>query len=229
LTTLGFHSSTPAEVLIRACTGIGEPEAWEEFIHRYNHVILAVVFRTACHWGEPSRSAMDDLVQETYLKLCANGGRLLREFEFRHSDSLFGFLKVVAASVVNDYFKSLNTVKRGAGMTSAGREDLESIPATNHADPLSPTERGILLNEIDDLLRSRASEASHERDRTIFWLYYRQGFTARAIASIPSVGLSAKGVESTILRLTRLVRENLAEPRGKAQADEREEPAVDRL
>jgi RNA polymerase sigma-70 factor (ECF subfamily) len=214
------------EVLIRACSETGEPEAWEEFIHRYNHMISAVVFQTARRWGEPSRGSIDDLVQETYLKLCANRGQLLREFEFRHSDSLFGFLKVVAANVVNDHFKSLNTVKRGAGLMSDGSADVESIPATGQPDQLSSTERDILLDEIDRLLRSRASEPCHERDRTIFWLYYRQGLTARQIASIPTVGLSEKGVESTILRLTRLVRESLTQPCDRARADERQERAA---
>jgi RNA polymerase sigma-70 factor, ECF subfamily len=223
LIILVFHASTSVEVLVRACVETGEPAAWEEFIHRSHPVISAVVLRTALRWGDPSGSVIDDLVQDTYLKLCSNDGRILRDFEFRHADALFGFLKVVAANVVNDHFKSLNRVKRGAGMRSEGSDGVESIPATNPADPLWPTERGILLNEIDELLRDRASEAGHERDRTIFWLYYRQGHSARAIASIPSVGLSTKGVESTILRLTRLVRENLAEPPAKLRADEREE------
>ena len=192
------------EVLVRACVETGEPEAWEEFIHRSHPVISAVVLRTALRWGDPSGGVIDDLVQDTYLKLCSNDGRMLRDFEFRHSDALFGFLKVVAANVANDHFKSLKRVKRGAGMRSEESDGMESIPATNPGDTLWPT----------------------ARDRTIFWLYYRQGLSARAIASIPSVGLSTKGVESTILRLTRLVRENLAEPPARARADEKEEPAA---
>jgi RNA polymerase sigma-70 factor (ECF subfamily) len=205
-----FHASTSAEVLVRACVETGEPAAWEEFIQRSHPVISAVVLRTALRWGDPSR--LDDLVQDTYLKLCSNDARILREFEFRHEDALFGFLKVVAANVVNDHFKLLNRVKRSAGERSEEPGGLDAIPATNPADALSPTERDILLNEIDDLLRSCASEDGNERDRTIFWLYYKQGLSARAIAAIPSVGLSTKGVESAIVRLTRLVRESLAEP-----------------
>jgi RNA polymerase sigma-70 factor (ECF subfamily) len=183
-----------------------------------------VVLRTALRWGDPSR--LDDLVQDTYLKLCSNGARILRDFEFRHEDALFGFLKVVAANVVNDHFKLLHRVKRSAGARSEEPGGLDSIPATNPADTLSPTERDILLNEIDDLLRSRSSEDANERDRTIFWLYYKQGLSARAIAAIPSVGLSIKGVESAIVRLTRLVRESLAEMPARTRTDGPEERAA---
>jgi RNA polymerase sigma-70 factor (ECF subfamily) len=54
---------------------------------------------------------------------------------------------------------------------------------------------------------------NQERDRTVFWLYYQQGFSAKAIAALPSIGLSEKGVESAILRLTREVRNRLATTR----------------
>src|SRR5438270_390673 len=67
-------------------------------------------------------------------------------------------------------------------------------------------ERRILLRDIDAYLKSRASEPTFVRDYTIFWLYYREGMTAKAIAGVPSIGLTVKGVESTLLRLTRLVR-----------------------
>jgi RNA polymerase sigma-70 factor (ECF subfamily) len=41
-----------------------------------------------------------------------------------------------------------------------------------------------------------------ERDRALFWLYYRQGYTAEEIARLPSAGLTAKGVESALRRVT---------------------------
>src|SRR5437667_159549 len=52
------------------------------------------------------------------------------------------------------------------------------------------------------------------RSRLIFWLYYRSGLSASAIASIPNIGLTTKGVESALLRLTRLVRIAFTEPAG---------------
>jgi DNA-directed RNA polymerase specialized sigma24 family protein len=76
-----------------------------EFIRRFQLVIAAAVLRTARQWGEPSRAQLDDLTQNTYLKLCENDSRLLRSFQPRHEDSIYGFLKVVAANVVHDHFK----------------------------------------------------------------------------------------------------------------------------
>ena len=71
-------------------------------------------------------------------------------------------------------------------------------------------ERQVLLKEIDRCLETCSEGPDKERDRLIFWLYYQQGMSAKAIAALPTVGLGAKGVESAILRLTRLVREQLA-------------------
>jgi RNA polymerase sigma-70 factor (ECF subfamily) len=73
-------------------------------------------------------------------------------------------------------------------------------------DASSGPEGKILLEEIDTILKVHAHEPNFERDRAIFWLYYRTGLTAKAIAALPGVKLSAKGVESTLLRLTRQIR-----------------------
>ena len=63
--------------LIAACAGPKDEAAWVEFIRRFHVVIAAAVLRTARGWGEPSRSQLDDLIQDTYLKLCENNSRLL--------------------------------------------------------------------------------------------------------------------------------------------------------
>jgi len=70
-------------------------------------------------------------------------------------------------------------------------------------------EQAVLLKQVDRWLDTCLGEHDRERDRLIFWLYYRSGMTASAIASLPAVGLSTKGVETTILRLTRIVRQQL--------------------
>jgi RNA polymerase sigma-70 factor, ECF subfamily len=60
---------------------------------------------------------------------------------------------------------------------------------------------------------TKAPLETKDRDRTIFWLYYRQGMTAKEITGLPGIGLSLKGVESALHRLVKLVRDHLVEVR----------------
>ncbi len=117
--SLARYAKFSSTELVRACAGSKDERAWAEFIRRFQLVIAAAVLRTARRWGEPSRPQLDDLIQDTYLKLCENDSHLLRSFQPRHEDSIYGFLKVVAANVVHDHFKSALAAKRGAGQTEA--------------------------------------------------------------------------------------------------------------
>jgi RNA polymerase sigma-70 factor (ECF subfamily) len=62
------------------------------------------------------------------------------------------------------------------------------------------------MGQIDRCLMKLAAEPNFARDYAIFWLYYRQGLTAKAISQLPGIALGTKGVESTLLRLTRYVK-----------------------
>ena len=199
------------EVLVEACIK-ADAAAWEEFMRRYYRLIAGVVIRTSRKWGESSPATMDDLIQETYLKLCADDYRLLRAYDPKHPDAIYGYLKVITANVVHDRFKALHSEKRGGDQiveeltTLENRSGVDQTAGSKHA-----MEREILLREIDAHLNATLSGDTAERDRTIFWLYYRQGFTTKAIASLPSIGLTIKGVESTILRVTKLLRKRMVE------------------
>ena len=59
------------EELVLKCVESGDAAAWEEFIRRFQPPIARVVLRVARRWGAFSPQLIDDLVQETYLKLCA--------------------------------------------------------------------------------------------------------------------------------------------------------------
>jgi RNA polymerase sigma-70 factor (ECF subfamily) len=79
------------------------------------------------------------------------------------------------------------------------------------------------MQQIDNCLALFSVGPDQERDRLIFWLYYQQGMSAKAIAALPTVGLTAKGVESALLRLTRQVRKRMVDDRGgtSGQTDEK--------
>jgi RNA polymerase sigma-70 factor (ECF subfamily) len=203
LTRYAEFSSTE---LVRACAGSKDERAWAEFIRRFQVVIAAAVLRTARRWGEPSRPQLDDLIQETYLKLCENDSRLLRSFQPRHEDSIYGFLKVVAANVVHDHFKSALAAKRGAGQTEAITEPVQMDPKTAGADSFDVVSHRLQIEQVDKILTQVTAGKDRERKRTIFWLRHRQGLTASEIAAIPLIGLTTEGVESVLLRLTAMIR-----------------------
>lgn len=179
------------EGLLRRCADLRHTQAWERFLHRFHPLIVSTVVRTIRRYGFDRSGLSDDLAQEVYLKFSANRAKVLREFEPRYPGAVFGYVKVIAANVVHDHFKS------GAGKYA------DESPLPNDMAGDDGIEWRLLLREIDDLLRELPIA---ERDRQIFWLYYRQGMSAKEIAAISSLKLSIKGVESVIVRLNHLVR-----------------------
>jgi RNA polymerase sigma-70 factor (ECF subfamily) len=203
------YGSTGADELAGLCVNAGNDAAWQEFVRRFQRPIALVVLRTSRGWGEPSTSAVDDLVQETFLRLCADDCRLLRGFVARQPGSILGYLKVIAASVTHDHFRSHTSLKRGGDLRrlESDTDGTENLAGTQNQ--LDRIETGLQVDEIDRMLQALAPEALPDRDRTIFWLYYQQGFSAREISQVPEFGLTVKGVESSIHRTTNLVRQTL--------------------
>lgn len=196
--------------LVRKCVESDHPAVWKEFIRRFQPLISVVILRTARRWDEPSRPLLDDLVQETYLRLCADDRRLLRTFQPRHPDAIYGFVKKIAVNIVHDYYKSLLAGKRGTLQTDPISEEDPPEGKAGGGARLEAMERLILLKQIDEILL-RAPGAEKERNRTIFWLHYRQGLTAREIGAIPSLGMGVKGVETVLKRTADMIRRHLTE------------------
>jgi RNA polymerase sigma-70 factor (ECF subfamily) len=205
------YASLSAEELVLACRQTDDVEAWGEFVRRFHRLIATVALRVARRWGLSSPQIIDDLVQETYLKLCADNFSMLRSFKSNHPDAFYGYLKVVTANLVHDHFKAARSSKRGSGAVEveADAQIRSRDDSVGRASAVNCSDREILLREVDDTLGRLAAGPHLTRDRKVFWLYYRVGLTANAIAALPSIGLSTKGVESSILRLTRLLREEI--------------------
>jgi RNA polymerase sigma-70 factor (ECF subfamily) len=200
-------SLLPSNDLARLCSDAGSIEAWNEFVNRFERPVALAVLRTARLWGSRSNDLLDDLIQETFLRLCADECRLLKAFVPREHDSIVGFVKVIAANVTHDYFRSQYSQKHGGQLHrfEQPENNLEFLPSMPGAE--NDVERVLRLQEIDQALQSLMPDPVTDRDRTIFWLYFRQGFSAREIAALPGIGISVKGVESSIHRSTLLLRE----------------------
>ena len=206
---LASYLSLSAEELVRACAGSDNPAAWAEFVRRFRPVIAKVVLRTARRWTHPQPHLLDDLIQDTFLKLCADDCSVLQRYTSRHADSMFGFLKVVAASVVHDHFKSERAHKRDATRTDAISDANWSDPPVSRSRAGNSLEDRVALRQIDEALCRLLPGETLVRNRTIFWLHHREGMTASAIASIPSIELNTKGVETVLRRMTLMIQSHI--------------------
>jgi RNA polymerase sigma-70 factor (ECF subfamily) len=193
--------------LLESCLESGAAEAWEEFVSRFQQTVSLGVLRAVRKWTDPSKEIIEDLAQETFLKLCADNCRILRDFVPQSADSLAAYLRVIAINVVNDHFRSATARKRG-GVAALGRSAPPEArePTTDGHQEIV---RALLLSEIESKLGQCLKGPNRQRDETVFWFYYRQGLSARAIAALPSIGLSLAGVESLVHRVTKELKETI--------------------
>jgi RNA polymerase sigma-70 factor (ECF subfamily) len=208
---MGYEADPPGlAALLHDCLSAGATAAtWEQFAERTQRLIAPAIVRGLRQFGAaPTRERVDDLVQDTFLKLCENNMAALRRFRGERPEALIAYLKIAACNVARDHARASLTDKRGSGRVDGAADEVIAA-ALDPATEREAADTRVLLDEIDRHLAANGAPAG-ARDRSIFWLYYRQGLTARAIAELPSIGLSQKGVESTIYRLTRVVRELLA-------------------
>lgn len=208
------YRTLSVQELLRLCLESDDQAAWREFVRRVQPTIVRVIRKTLIRirpWKVSSPQEIDDLVQETFAKLFANNARALREFDSRHENALFGFVKVVASNVAHDHVRKLMSDKDGAGREPEDLDKAQHVAASGFGSAKT-AERDIRMAEIQRCLESLASDPNYARDCAIFWLYFRQGYTAKEISELPGIGLSVKGVESVLLRLIRVLREKMNPP-----------------
>jgi RNA polymerase sigma factor (sigma-70 family) len=197
-----MHDSDLVTILGR-CLTKGDTADWELFISLAQPIVASGVLRTLSDTARADRALVDDLIQETFVRLCAADFRVLRRFRGADPNALAVYLKTIAASIAIDYFRSQSAQKKGSGTPPASLDAIASRLGKDDAR-FAEFERKLLLEHVDKCL-----ETQEPRNRTIFWLYHRQGLTPKAISALPGVGLAADGVETAIYRLTKAVRDCL--------------------
>jgi RNA polymerase sigma-70 factor (ECF subfamily) len=173
----------------------------------FQRVIASTIIKQVRLIGlDPAR--VEDLIQEVYVRLCADECRVLRETTAQSAASVFGLVQAVALTAALDNHRLHRATKRGGGVATVPLDDSHLAPSAHDLD------REILIGQIDSILKKYGEKATERRDCQVFWLYYQHGFTARDISALPGIGLSAKGVESLVYRLTAEVRRQISPPGG---------------
>jgi RNA polymerase sigma-70 factor (ECF subfamily) len=193
------YSSLSLKDVVCLCAGPLDDEAWEEFVSRVGKPISLTIMRTARLWGDRCR--------------------LLRDFAIQHPNAILGYIKITAANTTLDYFKHVHSQSAGGDKPHVSTSDVDPEAGNEVHGSEERIAFEIFLKEIDEHLKHCLTGPDQERDRTIFWLYFRQGMSTKEIASLPTIGLGAKGVGSVIERLKHCLRERIVGSRSDSDND----------
>jgi RNA polymerase sigma-70 factor (ECF subfamily) len=191
-------TETPIRELLELCLSSEDERYWHEFVARTQPLIANVIINTLRRWRDPQPSLVDDLIQDTYMRLFAKDRKALRGLRNEYENTIFAYLKKVAFNATCDHGR------QGKNVEEVPLDDVTPLPSPDGFKRIEFERR---KDQIQNCLE-RLPEESRRRDQSIFWLYFEQGFTAKEISLLPGMGLTVKGVESVILRLTRFLNES---------------------
>jgi len=184
-----------------------DDEVWLQLLDRIYPVLLRIARNVAHHSGLDRPEDVDDLVQEICIKISHPAN--LRSIRLPSDDKQAElYFHATAANAARDALRARFASKRGENLTFSMEEHLAEL---SDFIAVPAIEREILFRQIDELLKASTSE------RTIFWLYFRQGLTSKEISAIPAIGLTSKGVESALQRMTASLRSRLKTTTARAE------------
>jgi RNA polymerase sigma factor (sigma-70 family) len=195
------YISLSCDELVRACAE-GNAEAWVEFVRRFQPRIGLAILRIMLRHEKYNAELIKDLVQETFGKLCANNFQVLRKFKPKHENAIYPMVAVMGCNTARDHYR-----KRPLPIIDGDVSEFPDFTPDPRPSTSDHLEQQIKLEKIDRILHKHCSP----RDREIFWLKHRHGFTAAEIARMSRFNLTEKGVESVLHRLWSMVRQKLAE------------------
>lgn len=176
--------------------------AWERFVRLAQPVIASGVLRTLSRCGYRDRQIADDLIQDCFRKLCENDCRALRSFRGEGSNALRAYLRVLAVRVTMDFVDSSRTASNNQGIQPESFDDPEARIVAADNSLQRELDRRMMVELIERCLGGKEA-----RERGIFWLYHRHGYSPQAIAEFPGIVLGKGGVETLLYRLTKAVGE----------------------
>ena len=186
--------------LVKYCLDSRDNAGWEEFLQRTRRYIEGILFNRFRSW-RPSSDLIADLRQEVYTKLLNNNARLLRSFEGDNDGQLFNYISKTVHSVAADYCRRIKTIPIIESIDEEGYREPQAKEMLHSRTEMQ--ERWYLIEECLDRMESG------EEERVIFYLFYRQGYSAREIGELSSIQLPTRKVENILWRLVRGIRAEL--------------------
>jgi len=197
-------ATVTASELVARCTVRDCAESWQEFLHRYGWALAATVRRALAGVGRSiSRDVHEDLLQEIYCRLLADGRRRLRNCQGEDDRSVTGYLCRIAENVVVDHLRRSNAVKRGRRLLAKPSADAGVCPVAAAPDPRASADRKTLVRESRRIFFDQAIQVlrgpNRRRDLLVTYLAVFEGWSSGDIAR--RLGpITANNVDSVVHR-----------------------------
>lgn len=188
---------------------------WQEFIARVQGQLRQWALQALRTFQQKEiahyREAVDDIVQEVYVRLVQNDCQGLRAFNGKSEDELFGYLKRIAHNV------ALNRMRQNAAQKrprlAHSLDELTDSPSESHSHRSQPRFVAQALDEeiriyelhehlnhyLDVVLRG----PQKHRDKMLFQLFHYEGLTIEELEKLPGLSLSRHAIEVAINRVSR--------------------------
>src|SRR5882672_3685220 len=99
--------------VIAGCIEDPGGRARDEFVCRFQRPIASMIVKTLNRYGVLQPDLIEDLIQDTYVRIFDDRSRILRQLKVIDENTIFGFVQSVAFSTVVDHFRSRFALKRG--------------------------------------------------------------------------------------------------------------------
>lgn len=177
--------------LYRRCAKARGPNdpARRRFFEEIRPLLTKVVANVA--WQFNQSAELEELIQEANVRLLSVDPDAVP----RDPSAAQAYFATVAANASRDWFRARNATRRSADATIS----LDDLNERFYDDLAvnAGTDGKILMSQLVEML------PDNPRDRTVFRLYYGQGFTVKEIAKMRGISLTDKGIESLLHRLAR--------------------------
>jgi DNA-directed RNA polymerase specialized sigma24 family protein len=214
---------TPFSTLYARCVESDDRGAWDELIRRF-HPVVRRAARGTFHLlapGKYAREDVEDVGQESWVKLLRDDRKHLREHPNRSEGEFHMYLRQTAVNTVRDRLNAKSRIKRPR-IAALDQDQLDFILAQVEDGAMTPdhwTHVQQIKEQITPLLRKNWSEHSTcERDIAICNLAFMEQLSAARIASIASFGLSRGGVEKVIERGRKILQSHFGGPGARSRS-----------
>jgi RNA polymerase sigma factor (sigma-70 family) len=199
-----------AELLRECGQRLTDPVLWKHFQDRFQKTILTLVMRVM--WNRFRNDCLDeacDLVQDIYLRMLDDNGRMLRSFRGDTDFSVRAFLARVVLNVVSDHYRSMEAEKR----RPADIVSIEEARSQKKELPGEAVELDVvsILSWIDveRLMETEPDRHKAARNVLIFKLFYIDGFTIKEISQFPAFGLKESSIDEVLMNMRALLKKRM--------------------